>query len=299
MQDNTENLPYFYLEFQDPRTGSLITKTLPMTHEGMEQMKELDKLTEQHNEEFNTLFNSLCPQFDERLSAIGGWIAHKYDNILPTKKEFIEWFIRTKIGTYKIIPHYSINDNEEYLQEHLEYIDFWFPDYENTFIPNLIDDYLLEYCQEYVNGLELKKEKIFQQLSTPDHVEVGETVQQPPIIKDEVNGIPCTEFDNLFGADIKRKNEVWQYMKLLAMIDNEGKCLHPEKTATIRAFVVVMRNNFRLPFAKSPDELIKIFGLKLSISDILRVRPATEIELKEQEIVNLINAFETKTLPFT
>ena len=119
------------------------------------------------------------------------------------------------------------------------------------------------------------------------------------IIKDEVNGKPCDEFDKLFGADIARKNEVWKYMKLLGMIDNEGKCLHPEKTATIRAFVVVMRKNFKLPFAKSPDELVKIFGSKLSISDTVRVRSATEIELKEQEIIKLLNAFETKTLPFT
>ena len=178
MQDNTENLPYLKFEFQDPRNGKTTTKILPMTHEGMEQMKEFDKLTEQYNEEFNILFNSLCPQFDMRLSAIGGWIDTEY-HIMPTKKEFIEWFIRTKIGTFKMNTHFRLNDNDEYsdeIEEHREYIDFWFPDYKNTFIPNLIDDYLLEYCQEYVNDLKLKREKILLKLSTPDQVEDGKTV---------------------------------------------------------------------------------------------------------------------------
>lgn len=183
-------------------------------------------------------------------------------------------------------------------------------------VKDLSTEQLKVYVAEYIvheeskNKLHYQKAKDKQQAliqSTPEQilsieataatVEDGKEVEI--IIKDEVNGTPCIEFNNLFGADIAKKNEVWQYMKLLGMIDNEGKCLHPEKTATIRAFVVVMRKNFKLPFAKSPDELIKIFGLKLSISDILRVRPATEIELKEQEIVSLINAFETKNLPFT
>ena len=59
--------------------------------------------------------------------------------------------------------------------------------------------------------------------TTSAHVEEGKEVEI--IIKDEVNGTPCIEFDNLFGADIKRKNEVWQYMKLLRMIDSDGKYL--------------------------------------------------------------------------
>ena len=60
-----------------------------------------------------------------------------------------------------------------------------------------------------------------------------------------------------------------------------------------------MRKHFKLPFAKSPDELIRIFGLKLSILGVLRVRPTSEIDLKEQELVKLLNASETKTLTFT
>jgi hypothetical protein len=174
MEENTEELPCFGLQFTNPRNGEKIFTSFSM-QDVMEKMEELDRLTERYNEQFNNLFNSLCPQFDERLSVIGGWINAEY-HIMPTRKDFIEWFIRTKIGAYKMNVKVIGENSEEYSEGHRNSIDWWFPDYENTFIPNLIDDYLLEYCQEYVNGLKLKKEKLLLQLSTPDHAEEGKTV---------------------------------------------------------------------------------------------------------------------------
>ena len=133
---------------------------------------------------------------------------------------------------------------------------------------------------------------------TPDQAEESKTVQQPPIIKDEVNGNPCIEFDNLFGADIARKNEVWRYMKLLGMIDNEGNYLLKTERAIIRAFVMVMKKNGR--FAPTAEEgfLIRVLGLKLLADNKVRVRKTKQIEDKQKEIVTFLNNQETKNNSF-
>ena len=198
----------YRFEFQDPRNGNKVTKTFPMTQEGMEQMKELDKLTKQYNEDFQNIFDGLCPQFDERLSVIGSWIYTQF-HIMPTKEEFINWFIRTKIGTYQMKLHFRFDDNGEYsddIEEHREYIDWWFPDYKNTFIPNLINDYLLEYCQEYVNDLELKRKKILQKLLTPNQAD------------EQGNGKP--EAPNLTLIDIFEDTS--KYVHIMGLLVSKG-----------------------------------------------------------------------------
>ena len=146
---------------------------------------------------------------------------------------------------------------------------------------------------EQLNYWELEYSKID---TTFAHVEEGKEVEI--IIKDEVNGTPCIEFDNLFGADIRRKNEVWQYMKLLGMIDSEGKYLLGGERAIIRAFVMVMKKNGR--FTPTADEgfLIRVVGLKLLGDNKLRVRPSKQIHAKQNEIVTFLNNQETKNSSF-
>ena len=132
--------------------------------------------------------------------------------------------------------------------------------------------------------------QLFNQVNTPP-----QAVEE---IIDKVNGLECAEFNNLFGADIERKNEVWQYMKLLGMIDNEGTYLPIGETAIIRAFVMVMKKNGK--FAPTAEEgfLIRIVGLKLLGNNKLRVRKSKQIEDKQREIVRFLNNQETKINSF-
>ena len=132
--------------------------------------------------------------------------------------------------------------------------------------------------------------------TTSATVEEGKKDEIIDFVKD-IN--PCIEFDDLFRGNVKGKIEIWNYMILLKMIDQDGNYIPIGKTAIIRAFVVLMRKHFKLPIAKSPEEMIRIFGLKLSIKGVVRVRPKPEIDLKEQELVKLLNASETKTLTFS
>ena len=127
---------------------------------------------------------------------------------------------------------------------------------------------------------------------------VEESKEVNIIIKDEVNGTPCIEFDNLFGADIRRKNEVWQYMKLLGMIDSEGKYLLGGERAIIRAFVMVMKKNGKFTPTAEEGFLIRVVGLKLLGDNNVRVRPSKQIQAKQNEIVIFLNNQETKNSSF-
>jgi hypothetical protein len=133
-------------------------------------------------------------------------------------------------------------------------------------------------------------------LTTPEQVDEVKKVEI--LVKDEVNGTPCIEFDNLFGADISRKNEVWQYMKLLGMIDNEGTYLLKGERAIIRAFVMVMKKNGRFTPTAEEGFLIRVLGLKLLADNKLRIRKSKQIEDKQKEIVTFLNNQETKNNSF-
>jgi len=68
---------------------------------------------------------------------------------------------------------------------------------------------------------------------------VEESKEVEIIIKDEVNGTPCSEFDNLFGTDIKWKNEVWRYMLDLKVIDANGAFKMGSSRSFILSFIKV------------------------------------------------------------
>lgn len=178
-----------------------------------------------------------------------------------------------------------------------------------------LDEVIMRHLAEYVVSEKQKNINFIQQAKDKQQTLINITPHQTLSIettsatveegkKDEIIDFvkdinPCIEFDDLFRGNVKGKIEIWNYMILLKMIDQDGNYIPIGKTAIIRAFVVLMRKHFKLPIAKSPEEMIRIFGLKLSIKGVVRVRPKPEIDLKEQELVKLLNASETKTLTFS
>jgi hypothetical protein len=174
MQSKEENARIHCFEMTDPRTGKpCFKREFVMT---IEQERELDKMVKQYNEDFKKIFNTLYPQFDERMSVIGEWLREKY-KIIPSQKEFLDWMISNK---YPYVITYNSGFESNYSEigigtleeEDREYIQFTFPDLKETFIPKLIDDYLLEYCKEYVNKLDEK----YKQLSILDQVEESKSI---------------------------------------------------------------------------------------------------------------------------
>lgn len=111
----------------------------------------------------------------------------------------------------------------------------------------------------------------FYQMEKGKRMKNIKTTSTPPQameeIIDKVNGLECAEFNNLFGADIKGKNEIWHYMIDLKMIDAHGKFLMGSRRSFIRSFVVIMMRYFKVP-NQSLTKLIEIFTLKLLGKDM-------------------------------
>lgn len=79
---------------------------------------------------------------------------------------------------------------------------------------------------------------------------------------DKVSGLNCAEFDDLFGKSIKNKNELWDYMIDLKMIDADGNYLMGSSFSFIKSFVVIMKKHFKLPY-QSETRLVNIITLKI------------------------------------
>lgn len=126
--------------------------------------------------------------------------------------------------------------------------------------------------------------------SEADHVEEEKKVEI--VVEDEVNGIPCIEFDNLFNT-VKNKNAVWGYMKTLNIIDNNGDYKMGSKRAYLLAFIVIMKKHL---FINNVDDrpLSEIFSLKL-FGEKKRIYRCND-KLKE-EIVATLNRIEDKNAP--
>lgn len=139
----------------------------------------------------------------------------------------------------------------------------WFVSYEsNIKLDELID--LEEWMESKERVIELMG--MFYAKEKDKRMKSIKSISAPPPgaeeLIDNVNGLDCAEFDNLFGTDIKRKNEVWQYMKLLGMIDQNGACLIPNNTSFIKSFIIIMKKYFKIP-NQSDTRLIEIFTLKI------------------------------------
>lgn len=126
----------YYLKFEitNQLTGE---KGSDIIETSKEKIQELNELSSKHIREFDKIFNNLCPQFDKKIAEIGRKLSNLYE-IDPSKDGFIDWFTRIKIGNYKITPYF-----ENGIMIDLE---FFFPDYESIFIPNIQDQFLHEYC---------------------------------------------------------------------------------------------------------------------------------------------------------
>ena len=112
----------------------------------------------------------------------------------------------------------------------------------------------------YYPALRAKLTNMINNLPATDNVEEGEP--KDSLIVDEVTGRDCPEFDNLFGNDLKAKNEIWAYMKHLQMIDDNGNYKVGNNIQFIRAFIVVMVKYFKIPNRRITT-LIRIFTLKI------------------------------------
>ena len=168
MQSNEEEFEIMYFSAQSPRDGSTIFER--RIHLTKPQRKELDFKLEEHSVEFKRIFDTLCPQFDVRLSVIGDWLKGKKKPI-PEKKEFLNWFISEKIGSYSFdFKDYTDTQSGQFVEETTISI----TDFKQCFIPSLIDDYLLEFCKQYADKLERKE----LQLSAPTATKTNEKVKE-------------------------------------------------------------------------------------------------------------------------
>ena len=152
-----------YFSVQNPRDGNTIFER--RIHLTKTQKKELDFKLEEYSTEFKRIFDTLCPQFDVRLSVIGDWLKGK-NKPIPEKKEFLNWFISEKIGSYS----FDFNDYEDTESgRFVEETTISITDFTRRFIPSLIDDYLLEFCKQYADKLERKD----LQISSPKEIRQG------------------------------------------------------------------------------------------------------------------------------
>lgn len=172
MQRNEEEFEIMYFSAQSPRDGSTIfERKVQMTKT---QRKELDDKVEEYSTEFKRIFDTLCPQFDVRLSVIGGWLKGE-NKPIPEKEEFLNWFISEKIGGFSFeFEDYKDSESGQIVEK----ITILVNDFTRCFIPNLIDDYLLEYCKQYADKLEKK----YLQLSTPAPEDKDEKKYPNPVI---------------------------------------------------------------------------------------------------------------------
>ena len=91
-----------------------------------------------HIIEFSRIFDSICPQFDDKIYKYGQQIFNKFGN-RPNKVEFINWYINKKIGNWSFNPTF---ENGKLIDAYL-----FFPNYKESFLPALQDDIIIEYCK--------------------------------------------------------------------------------------------------------------------------------------------------------
>ena len=163
MQNNEEEIEIMYFSAQSPRDGSTIFER--RIHLTKSQRKELDDKAEEYSTEFKRIFDTLCPQFDVRLSVIGDWLKGK-NKPIPEKKEFLNWFISEKIGSFSFgFENYEDSESGQIVEKTTISI----TDFTQCFVPSLIDDYLLEFCKQYADKLERKD----LQISSPKEIRQG------------------------------------------------------------------------------------------------------------------------------